>query len=75
MKIENVSAALGVRITDIDLCHGISECDWSAIEQAWQTRHLLCFPGLHDLSVEDQITLCDRLAPVVAGWGARTGRK
>jgi alpha-ketoglutarate-dependent taurine dioxygenase len=73
MKIEPITLALGSRITGIDLRNPISQADWNAIESAWRTSGLLLFPDQYELPFESQVSICDRLAPVVPGSGTQPG--
>lgn len=71
MKIEPVSKALGVRVTEVALARDaapakrLSDAMWSEVEAAWNERHLLVFPGQAGLSVEDQAAFLSRFGPVI----------
>lgn len=54
MKIEPISAALGARVTEIDLGQPMSPADLAAITEAWFDHIVLIFPG-QDITQEQQL--------------------
>jgi len=59
MKAEPISAAVGARVTGIDLSEDMDDAAFRAVHRAWLDHQVLVFPG-QDISEDDQVRFTAR---------------